>query len=110
MGEIKITNILGAEYTVKHLERRQDQKLQNLDGYIDNTTKDIVVAKIEEDWDSVGNIEVYENQVLRHEIIHAFLDESGLRSNSDWARNEEMVDFFAIQFHKIAKAFKECDC
>ena len=48
---------------------------------------------------------------LRHEIVHAFLGESGLSANSNetdaWARNEEMVDWIAIQGPKIWKAWKE---
>lgn len=47
-----------------------------------------------------------------HEITHAFLDESGLQHCSSvpmgaWARHEEMVDWIAIQFPKIMKAFQE---
>ena len=40
-------------------------------------------------------------------MIHAFLHESGLAVNSDWAQNEEMVDWFALQAPKLFKAFKE---
>ena len=50
-------------------------------------------------------------QTLRHEIVHAFLGESGLSNNSNsidaWARNEEVVDWFAIQGPKIYKAWQE---
>ena len=47
-------------------------------------------------------------------LIHAFLNESGLRYNSfapetAWARNEEMVDWIAIQFPKLMKAFRDAD-
>jgi len=53
-------------------------------------------------------------QVLRHEIIHAFLYESGLYGSSlssdRWALNEEMVDWLAIQFPKILKAFEDVGC
>ena len=52
--------------------------------------------------------------VIRHEIIHAFLFESGLAQNTNdvesWAMNEEMVDWLAIQFPKLLKAFKEAEC
>ena len=44
---------------------------------------------------------------MRHELIHAFLFESGLAENSNWARNEEMVDWIARQFPKMAKTFQE---
>ena len=52
---------------------------------------------------------------LRHEITHAFLNESGLQNDtsvpgSGWATNEEMVDWIAIQFPKMKKAFEEADC
>lgn len=54
----------------------------------------------------------YRKRLLRHEITHAFLNESGLQHCSSvpmgaWARHEEMVDWIAIQFPKIMKAFQE---
>ena len=54
-------------------------------------------------------------KTLRHELIHAFLAESGLSANAlsnytSWAENEEMVDWIAIQFPKILEVFKEVDC
>ena len=49
--------------------------------------------------------------VLRHEIIHAFLNESGLKDNfehtSHAGHEETMVDWIAIQFPKIATVYKE---
>lgn len=44
-----------------------------------------------------------------NEIVHAFLLESGLDENSEWARNEELVDWIAIQGPKIWKAWQEAD-
>lgn len=35
--------------------------------------------------------------------------ESSLAENSPWAQNEEMIDFFAIQFPKILEAFRAAD-
>ena len=55
------------------------------------------------------NLQVQIRKNKRHEIIHAFLFESGLAENSEWAQNEEMVDFFAIQFPKLMEAFKNAD-
>jgi hypothetical protein len=51
-------------------------------------------------------------RTLRHEIIHAFLCESGLAANSvvfsdGWACNEEMVDWFAMQGEKIHDAWEK---
>jgi len=53
-----------------------------------------------------------EKCTLRHELVHAFLNESGLMWNSftpdkAWAKNEEMVDWIAIQSPKLFKVFRE---
>lgn len=73
--------------------------------------KKIVVKKIIPEKLSLGDLEYYEKKVLRHEILHAYLFESGLRENSNeinsWAMNEEMIDWFALQFPKILKTYKE---
>lgn len=58
---------------------------------------------------TLKNIENYKKKITRHEIIHAFLFESGLDFNS-WGRNEEFVDWLALQFPKIIKAFEEAKC
>ena len=48
---------------------------------------------------------------LRHEIIHAFLSESGLDCNFEhlkqFGHEETMVDWIAIQFPKIYEVYKE---
>ncbi len=54
----------------------------------------------------------HEKLTLRHEIVHAFFNESGLMESAGqypeaWARNEEMVDWLAIQGPKIYKAWEE---
>lgn len=105
MEKIKI-NVLGVEYTA-HLEvlEEDEPRLSSYDGFTDTSTKDIYVAKFEYDNRSVKDLKKYSRQILRHEIVHAFLFESGLDSNSDWARNEEIVDWIAIQFPKLESVF-----
>ena len=56
-----------------------------------------------------------EEETLRHEIVHAFLNESGLMDSTfaydgGWSKNEEMVDWLAIQIPKIHKVFEEAGC
>lgn len=50
----------------------------------------------------------------RHEIIHAFLYESGMtgyaESSGDYYHDDTIVDWFAVQAPKIFKAFKQADC
>lgn len=115
MQDFKI-NILGSEWSVKFGNEETYPNLTNVDGYTDLSIREIVVDDMKA---SQGQIEAkadlksYQKQVVRHEIIHAFLLESGLDSNSNsagsWAVNEEMVDWFAIQSPKIFKVFNEYD-
>lgn len=102
MSSCIVVNILGQEYRII-FGQVTDPKLENADGYCDSTTKQIVVrADIPETVDTVADLDVYKNKVLRHEIIHAFLYESGLDSNS-WGSNEEVVDWIALQLVKIVQ-------
>lgn len=108
----KTINILGTDYKIV-FKADTDKRLQRLeaDGYADITTKELVIAFFEPDERSMENLDVYQRKVMRHEIIHAFMYESGLWSNSgnvgSWATNEEMIDFFAIQHNKIHAAFEK---
>lgn len=113
MQDFKV-NILGSEWSVKFGNEKEYPNLAKMDGYTDSSTKDIVVDDMKTSCGQVGSkadLESYQKQVVRHEIIHAFLLESGLDSNSNsadsWAVNEEMVDWFAIQTPKIFKLFYE---
>lgn len=102
MSSCILVNILGQEYRII-FGQVTDPKLENADGYCDSTTKQIVVrSDIPETIDTVADLDVYKNKVLRHEIIHAFLYESGLDSNS-WGSNEEVVDWIALQLVKIVQ-------
>lgn len=107
-------NILGSEWSVKFGNEKEYPNLAEMDGYTDLSTREIVVDNMEASQGQIwakADLESYQKQVVRHEIIHAFLLESGLDSNSNsagsWAANEEMVDWFAIQSPKIFKLFYE---
>jgi hypothetical protein len=113
MQDFKV-NILGSEWNVKFGSEKEYPNLTNVDGYTDLSTREIVVDDMEASQGQIGvkaDLKSYQKQVVRHEIIHAFLLESGLDSNSNsadsWAMNEEMVDWFAIQSPKIFKVFNE---
>lgn len=110
---MKKVNILGTEYTIL-FDVPETEMPEYSDGCMDQTIKTIKIAKIETDQDSVKDLEEYKKKVLRHEIVHAFLYESGLWSNSScksaWAQDEELTDWIAIQFPKMLKAFEEAEC
>ena len=113
MQDFKV-NILGSEWSVKFGNKKEYPNLANVDGYTDLSIREIVVDDMEASQGQIGvkaDLKSYQKQVVRHEITHAFLLESGLDSNSNsadsWAVNEEMVDWFAIQSPKIFKVFNE---
>ena len=110
----KIVHILGTEYKILIVDEGDYRYSKDADGWCDPYTKEILLYNFKQDIDSVRDLVAYQKKVLRHEIVHAFLYESGLCNNSlsggSWAQNEEMVDWIAIQEPKLNKAFKEAGC
>ena len=101
-------NILGSDWDIVERSEKDDKNLVDADGYCDYTTRTIVIER--EMNGNLGDMESYVRKVKRHEIVHAFLMESGLNECSHaadmWARNEEMVDWFARQGPKIYAAWQ----
>ena len=113
-------NILGTEYKIEMHKISEDKEMKenNWSGYCNEFAKTIIYADTSEEeyFPYMGDEEkkIYIKSTLRHEIIHAFLNESGLsdsanRYSQSWARNEEMVDWIAIQSPKINKVFQELE-
>lgn len=98
-------DILGTEYKI--VKRKFGDN--DCDGYCDYTSKKIVIRK--DNYNNVGNFNYLVNKAMRHEIIHAFLAESGLQSNFEhnqkFGHEETMVDWFAIQFPKILQVYQK---
>lgn len=114
-------NVLGTEYSIEVHKVSEDDYLKNnrLAGYCGEESKLIVIADMSEkeyfDGMDAKEQEIYFKKTLRHELIHAFLNESGLSDSASkpmcsWAKHEEMVDWLAIQFPKMKKAFEEVGC
>ena len=108
-------SILGTEWKI--IYRDEDPAFDGAKGYANGVAKELVIAnpKVENDSLDFSLSEQYIDQrrVVRHEIVHAFLIESGLDESSNtaesWATNEEMVDWIARQGPKIYKAWKDAD-
>lgn len=100
--------ILGTNYSCEVVDRATDKNLADADGYCDWTTRRIVIAQIDDTY-TVGNPKRCIDKVLRHEIIHAFMYESGLQENAtfDDEHFEQMVDWIAFHYPKMRKVFKE---
>lgn len=114
MQDCKV-NILGTEYSIFFRNEKDDELLNGKcrDGYTDHSTHEIIVCNKKDDCE-LRDYENWKRVVLRHELMHAFLFESGLDSSSTaqyiaWADNEEMVDWFAIQSPKIFEVFKKLE-
>ena len=114
-------NILGTPYRVRRVKNGQDEFMDkmNYGGYCDGGSHEIVILDLHTvpDWENepAEKRAAEERRTLRHEIVHAFLNESGLSYNSfapdgAWAKNEEMVDWMALQGPKIIKAWTEAGC
>jgi hypothetical protein len=101
-------SILGTDWAIKEQSESENERLKGCDGYTDWTTKEIVVQR--EATGTLTDMEVYIKKVLRHEIVHAFLLESGLHECSGdteaWASNEAMVDWISRQGPKIYAAWQ----
>ena len=113
-------NILGTEYRIEVHKISEDKTLKDnhFSGYCCDDEPLIVIADTDEKeyFEDYTEKEkrLFIQKLLRHEITHAFLNESGLqcsanKCDSAWAKNEEMVDWFAIQSPKIYKVFAELD-
>lgn len=101
-------SILGSTWRVVGRSEKEDTRLKNCSGITDVSCRTIVLADADPDEYTISNPQDDIQRTLRHEIIHAFMYESGLWVNSalaeNWAMNEEMVDWFAIQLPKIEEA------
>ena len=106
----KIINILGVDYSIS-FEPEAELDKREINGYCDESVKKIVVGVFEPAEGKLQDLHSFQKKVLRHEIIHAFLFESGLAECSgsvcSWATNEEMVDWIAHQHNKIHKVFEK---
>lgn len=113
-------SVLGVQYAVEYRTRAQDPELEaaDCDGYCDTCIKLCVARKYtaaeRKEPGSKKCLDDYMRKCMRHELVHAFLYESGLSINSlspsGWASNEEMTDWMAIQGPKLYDAWKQAKC
>lgn len=114
-------SILGTKYEIIRRNYTDDSFFEKGEcvAYCDKMEKQVVLcnAKTHPSYkdDTEASCAKVEKVNLRHEIVHAFLCESGLDSNSGritnigWAENEEMIDWIALQAPKLIAAFTAVD-
>lgn len=121
MKLIRKVDILGTKYSVYRVSFGENEYMEkmNYGGCCTTVDRRIYILDLStaDDWKEESDLvrKGMEACTLRHEVIHAFLNESGLQWNSlvperAWAKNEEMVDWLAIQFPKIMKVYRELGC
>jgi len=107
-------NVLGEKYTIIMSTEEKHPELKGFDGFCSSNEKKIwvdkeVYKKCEETGIDVEKArELRIKHIKRHELIHAFVNESGL-ANSD-LNDEWIVDWLARQTPKMLKTFQEADC
>lgn len=110
---MKTVNILGTEYKII-FDVPDEEMPEDADGCMDKSIQTIKIAEFESDRNTIQDMDSYRKKVLRHEIVHAFLYESGMWNNSGstncWGMDETITDWIAIQSPKLFQAFKEADC
>lgn len=83
-------NILGTKYDIRIIDKSEDTRLEEFAGICDCTDKTIIIGK-GYDTDLKKPLEALK-KTIRHELVHAFLFESGLASQCYWAESEEVID------------------
>ena len=103
-------NVLGTDWDIVYADQETDHMLEYNLGYEDHTTHTIIIREKPID-PNTHDQEYLRKEVLRHELVHAFLDECGLAESSGgmWAVNEEMVDWIARVGPKLFDAWRKMD-
>ena len=107
MSDKKI-DILGTEYRILYRTPEEYEDLKEEDGGLCDSECRVIVMNSKVSSESPSH-----KADLRHEIIHAYLFESGLSFNwthPQMGHDETYVDWVAIQFPKLLKTFTEVGC
>jgi len=101
----KKIDVLGTTYTLLEDTSINNPKLIKNRAYFEPYSKKIVyeLPNIQE-VENVEKIDEFNQKIIRHEIIHTFFYESGLK---DYGNDEVLVDWIASQFPKIVKVFQK---
>lgn len=106
--------ILGQTYKVHELAPEDENAMEDgVQGYTDWTTHEIAVrgSLRNPHPNGLADREALFKKVLRHEIIHAFLFESGMTGFDEWsgcyATNEVLVDWIAVNCPKMLRVFED---
>lgn len=119
--KVDSVDVMGVTYRIHVRKVNDDSYLKKfgVDAYCCSNGKFIVLSdhRVKEDYprDIPEKYDGIWKHALRHELVHAFLNECGLDSQAKehygpWSKCEEMVDWWAIVGPRVAKAWKDCGC
>ena len=107
-------SILGQDYEIMFSTSAEDPKLKEFDGYCKPYEKKIIIDKelAEQSttkYSDMGpeTLDAYTSHVFRHEILHAFFEESGITYKFSKEDEDFLVDWIARQFPKMLKVFEQ---
>lgn len=105
--------ILGSEWTMRIATIEEEPILANADGITDWSTKTMLIkAKQGESEFPLADFQSYQKEVRRHEIVHAYLFESGLGNDfchPEYGHDETTIGWMAIQIPKMMETFRRAD-
>lgn len=104
----RIIKILGNPWHFMMCSQEVEPKLKEVMGFCDWSSHVICIADPNENKDDMNMENPYQIicKVARHEVIHAYLFESGLGDDfmhPASGHEETIIDWFAFQFKKIEK-------
>lgn len=107
-----VVNILGEPWRVKIFSSELDSRLKDNIGFTDWTSHFIGIADPDETESTLDNTMELIKQVARHEIVHAFMFQSGLSDDwkhEQWGHDETVVDWIARQFKAMQKVIEKVE-
>ena len=102
-------SILGTIWDISVVTEEDDPRLATCNGLTDNSSKVIHICQIPPTANCFKP-DVFIKKVIRHEIVHAFMFESGLAESwehKEYGQEELVVDWIAMQFHKIQEVIEK---
>lgn len=100
-------NILGTNYRLVVDSKSLEPDTDGLCGYYN---KQITMRGVNDIFDKDTTVEEKKlrfKEIMRHELVHAFLSESGL---DNYSSDEVLVQWMAAQLPKMFEVMKECEC
>jgi len=106
-------SVLGTEYRIFYETKESNPKMEGSKGYTELCAKEIHIDRSYFEGPKndpnqnliLKDLYIEGIKVIRHELVHAFILESGLNECCAWAEDEELVDWIARQFPKMLDAF-----